>query len=49
MNGVGLAFPGNREIIREFLEISHDSGLLAQFWEPFAKWIQLLAANSLFL
>jgi hypothetical protein len=42
-------FPDNRENNREFLEISHDSGLLARFWEPTAKPIQQLAANSLFL
>jgi len=45
----GLQFPEIREINREFLEISHDSGLLTWFWEPVAKRIQWVAADSLFL
>src|ERR1700684_3558248 len=44
-----LQFPANWQIIRQFLEISRDCGLLARVWEPAAKWIQQLAANSLFL
>jgi hypothetical protein len=47
--GGGERFPANREIIREFLEISHDCGLFARFLEPIAEWIQRLAADSLFL
>jgi hypothetical protein len=31
------------------LEISPDSGLFGRLWEPVAKRIQQLAANSLFL
>jgi len=42
-------FPESREINRELLEISHDSGLAGRFWEPVAKRIQQLAANSLLL
>ena len=40
MDGPGLAFPENREMNREFLEISHDSGLFGRFWEPFDNGIQ---------
>ena len=32
--------PENRELNREFLKISRDSGLLVRFWEPFATQIQ---------
>jgi len=45
----GLQFPEIREINREFLEISHDSGLLTWFWEPVAKRIQWVAGDSLLL
>jgi hypothetical protein len=42
-------FPENRENNREFLEISHHSGLLGRLWKPVAKRIQRVAADSLFL
>jgi hypothetical protein len=46
---LGHQFPESRELSREFLEISHDSGLLARLWEPVVKRIQSLAAVSLLL
>src|SRR5215471_19918959 len=39
----------NRENNREVLKISRDSGLCGPSWEPVAKRIQQLAANSLLL
>ena len=42
-------FPDSREISRESLKISPDSGLLGRFWEPVAERIQPLVANSLLL
>src|SRR5215470_9190127 len=42
------AFPENREINREFLQTSPDSGLFERFLTPLAEWIQWLAADSLF-